>query len=216
MSDKNAEALNISEAKYFVLKYLIIFKYFKNSKGESYKKTHSFITTNQIRKFLSAFIRISNKIKNAQLSLNSYLDDEDESKELNNSNEEKSSDIINDIIKEIEYMNIQLVYLVGRNKQDNSKVNIRPNKDADSEDAENNRLHEKDINEHINPNSPFAIRIGNKKGIEALYMRIQKNIENIIDNKEKNFDELFKNFDELYKYIESIVAYHKFYEVEGE
>lgn len=199
MSDKNLDiTLNVSEAKYFVLKYLIILKYYKDSNGKSYKKTQSFITTNQIRKFLSAFIKVSNQIKNSKLSSNSINEQE-------NNNTEKCLDA--SLINDIEYMNIQLVYLVGRNKQNNYEVNIRS---SDKEDVSKNEIQKKEIDEHINPNSNIVKELGDRKGVEALYMRIQKKIEYIINNKKE------KDFDELYKYIEAIVAYHKFYDVEGE
>ncbi|MEI0697465.1 type III-A CRISPR-associated protein Csm2 [Brachyspira intermedia] len=66
------------------------------SKAEKFVRDNNItkITTSQIRKFLSAVNRISNKVN--------YQND--------------SEELSDDIIAEIEYMRIQFAYIVGKNK----------------------------------------------------------------------------------------------------
>ena len=163
----------------------------KYKECREYKEYKDIVSANQIRKFLAAVNQINNKLVN-----------KDNEVSTSGSKEKIPDSIINDI----KYMKAQLAYLVGRNKD----VNIRDGF------KERNRCKNVELNDMLKLNmlKPYndtakieeiLNSIGNKIGIEALYIRILPKIDYIIEHKR------LEDFKELARYIEAIVAYHRFY-----
>ncbi|MEI0486521.1 type III-A CRISPR-associated protein Csm2 [Brachyspira intermedia] len=206
--------LDIEEAQYFVQKYIIITVYYlcvnyekkgkceecieckksgKHKKCEECIVYKDIVSANQIRKFLAAVNQINNKLLNKDNEVST------------SGSKEKIPD---SIIDDIKYMKAQLAYLVGRNKD----VNIRDGfkeKNKDKNDELNSMLKSNILKPYSDTekkiNKKILDTIGNKIGIEALYIRILPKIDLIISEKKLN------DFKELARYIEAIVAYHRFY-----